>query len=274
MPSTRYNVVLLKPPGYSHSDAFLEVCQLLHASFESLGYPTSFLVNELVADAINVVVGYQLAIDPGVFAGFRIIFYQLEQLFENGSGFTPRRLETLKCAEQIWDYTPGNVAFLEEKGIKDIRVLPLGYHEKLRTIAPAAKEIDVLFYGSLNGRRRKILDALMQRCRVRAVFGRYGQERDALIARSKIILNIHRYEAKILEQVRISYLLNNGCFVISEDSAHNPLEGMIVASPYEQLVETCLAYLADEPGRIRFAEEGQRLFRRRPMTEFLRAILP
>ena len=71
--------------------------------------------------------------------------------------------------------------------------------------------------------------------------------------------------------MRISYLLNNGCFVVSENSAHNPLEGMIVASPYEQLGETCVAHLADEPGRVRFAEEGLRLFRQRPMTEFLRA---
>jgi len=74
--------------------------------------------------------------------------------------------------------------------------------------------------------------------------------------------------------MRISYLLNNGCFVVSENSAHNPLEGMIVASPYDELVETCLAKLADEAGRVRFAEEGARLFRERPMADFLRAILP
>lgn len=74
--------------------------------------------------------------------------------------------------------------------------------------------------------------------------------------------------------MRISYLLNNGCFVISEDSAHNPLEGMIVASPYDELVETCLAKLADEPGRTRFADEAARQFRERPMADFLRAILP
>jgi hypothetical protein len=273
MPSTQFNIVLLAPPGYTHAESLLDVCHLLHASFESLGYSATFHVNELHAGAINVVVGYHLVADAGFFDGFRVVFYQLEQLVEHGSGYTPERHAVLQFAEQVWDYSPENAEFLRSQGLRDVRVLPLGFHEKLKTIAPVASDIDILFYGSLNERRRKILDALMARCRARAVFGRYGKERDALIARSKIILNIHRYEAKILEQVRISYLLNNGCFVISEDSAHNPLEGMIVAAPYERLVETCMNHLANEAGRIRFAAEGMRLFSRRPMAEFLRAIL-
>ena len=41
------------------------------------------------------------------------------------------------------------------------------------------------------------------------VFGLYGPPRDALIARSKIILNMHLYDAKVFEIVRVSYLLAN-----------------------------------------------------------------
>jgi len=274
MPSTRYNIVLLCPAGYIHSQGLHDVCRLLHCTFESLGYPVNSQVNRLQAAAINVVVGYHLAANADIFGNHRVIFYQLEQLSERDGWFNPQRLEVLRRAEQVWDYSPENAAFLTAKGLKDIRLLPLGFHEKLMTIAPATKDLDVLFYGSIKPRRRQILEELNKHCRLGAVFGVYGPQRDALIARSRIILNMHNYSAQILEQVRITYLLNNGCCVVSEDSALNPLQGMIVTAPYEKLVETCLGYLADEPRRLAFAAEAQRLFRLRPMTDYLRAILP
>lgn len=274
MPMTRYNVMLLAPTGYVHAEALRDVCRLLHHALDSLGYPTTFQTNCLVGDAINIVVGYHLAPNAAIFGNARVIFYQLEQLSERDGWFTPQRLEVLRRAEQIWDYSPENAGFLAARGLNNLRLLPLGFHEKLMSIAPAAKDIDVLFYGSLNPRRRQVLEQLDQRCRLASVFGVYGQQRDELIARSRIVLNLHYYAAQILEQVRITYLLNNGCFVVSEDSAINPLEGMIVTAPHEQLVETCLRYLADEPRRRAFAAQALQWFRQRPMTDYLRAILP
>jgi hypothetical protein len=47
----------------------------------------------------------------------------------------------------------------------------------------------------------------------------YGQARDALVARARIQLNVHYYEAKVFEVVRVSYLLANGRFVVSETGA-------------------------------------------------------
>jgi hypothetical protein len=50
----------------------------------------------------------------------------------------------------------------------------------------------------------------------------WGPARDELIARAKVVLNLHYYEAAIFEQVRVSYLLNNEALVISESSEFVP----------------------------------------------------
>jgi hypothetical protein len=84
---------------------------------------------------------------------------------------------------------------------------------------------------------------------------------------------MHFYTAQILEQVRVSYLLNNGCFVLSEDAPHNPYEGCMVTVPYGELVDRCLHYLRHPEERERVAREGQARFARRPMVEYLRPVL-
>jgi hypothetical protein len=267
------NVVLFQPRGYVHSQALWDVCRLLHYSLESLGIATTLRVNRFNRGAMNIVLGYHLIPDISRYAGVPIIFYQLEQLSEAGGWFTPQRLEVLKCAREIWDYSAENVEFLKSKGLSNVKLLPLGFHERLRTISQAPKEIDVLFYGSLNDHRKQMLDRLAQICQVKYLFGAYGQERDAFIARSRIILNLRLYPAQILEQARLSYLINNECFVISESAANNPYDGMVVTADYDQIPDTCLRFLRDETARTQIARQGYEAFARYPMTEYLRRVL-
>jgi hypothetical protein len=60
--------------------------------------------------------------------------------------------------------------------------------------------------------------------RVESAFGCYGEERDALIARARIVLNVHYYESKVFEVVRVSYLLANRKCVLSESGSDIDLE--------------------------------------------------
>lgn len=91
----------------------------------------------------------------------------------------------------MWDYSAANVARLAALGVAALHV-PIGYHPVLARIERAAEDLDVLFYGSLNERREAVLDGLEARgLQVASVFGVYGAERDALIARAKLVLNVH-----------------------------------------------------------------------------------
>jgi hypothetical protein len=81
----------------------------------------------------------------------------------------------------------------------------IGYGPELTRIAPAPEDIDVLFVGSVNERRLIVLKQLAERgVNVDARFNLYGPERDAFVARARIILNVHFYDARLFEMVRVS----------------------------------------------------------------------
>jgi hypothetical protein len=271
-------VCLIQPLGYVHSLGLLEVCQLLAATFESLGWRAKVTVNHLEAEALNVVVGYHL-LKPGdaaLFDGRQVVIYQLEQATQGADWLTRERLAVLGAASEVWDYSSENIAALRRNGIRRVGELRLGFHPALRKIAQreeSAKDVDVLFYGSINERRANVLDALKKRCAVKTLFGVYGDERDGWIARSRIVLNIHHYPSKIMEQVRLSYLLNNECCVISEESERNPFGEGIVSAPYGELAAQCAKYLADRESRGMVAARGLELLERRPMTAELAPLL-
>jgi hypothetical protein len=268
-----HNVVLLHPEGCPHTLAVREPALLIYHSLVSLGIPARFSVNKLEHSAVNILLGYHFLYDPAPLRGHECVIYQLEQLSDDPAKgwFTPVALEVLRSVKMIWDYDERNVRFLKDKGLADVRYLPLGFHENLRTIEPAEQpDIDVLFYGSTNERRCRILDALRPHCRLVELFGVYGAPRDQNIARAKIVLNMHLHGMQIMEQVRLAYLINNGSFVLTEESAENPFAEMVVSCGYEELAAKCLEYLARDADRHTIARRGMELFRRRPMVEYLR----
>lgn len=270
---TMYNISLLQPPGYPHSMALMDIARLLQHSFASLQLPCALQINALDPSSINIVLGYHLLNDPNSLRPYTCILYQLEQLPDQQDALSATRLAILREAHTVWDYCPENLALLAAAGIRHTRLLPIGFHEKLSVIPHLPADVDVLFYGSVNDRRRAVLKALSQRCTLRVLFGVYGDERDRCIARARIVLNLHYYESRIMEQARVSYLLNNGRFVVSEVSQQNPYEGGIVTADYEQLVDCCLNYLRAPAERERIAQAGFAMFQERRMVAYLRAVL-
>ncbi len=79
-----------------------------------------------------------------------------------------------------------------------------------------------------------------------------------MIARSKIILNIHFYLLGILETPRVSYAVANKKFIISENS--NPEDEIewpgIVFTPYEKIVENVMKYIELPEERTKLAEKA------------------
>jgi hypothetical protein len=122
------------------------------------------------------------------------------------------------------------------------------------------------------------LEALHKRGKtVSAIFNAYGEERDAYYARSKIVLNIHFYEAKVFEIVRCSYLLANRVCLVSETGSEPEVEARysngIAFAPYEALVDTCLRLLDDTDARDAMANAGFEAFAAQSQTPFLRTAL-
>lgn len=133
-----------------------------------------------------------------------------------GSGwFNESYLAELRSHE-VWDYAPENIVRLTQYGV-DAQLCKIGYHECLERIELAKPDIDVLFYGSMTPRRIPIWQSIEDTgLNCKHLFGVYGAERDAYIARSKIVLNMHAYSESPREDVRLSYLWANKAFVLSE----------------------------------------------------------
>lgn len=166
------------------------------------------------------------------------IIYNLEQrespLLDNNALHLYRQHE-------VWDYSSSNVRWLRDNGVR-ARHVPIGFVPELQRINKVTPDIDVLFYGLVNERRRRILDELRRKgLVVQELVNCYGNDRDALIGRSKIVLNTHFYETKIFEMVRCSYLFANKICVVSEDSVDVPerMRTEIPFAPYEHLVDMC-----------------------------------
>lgn len=190
----------------------------------------------------------------------KIIIYQLEQLFDNKSQWynkysdkqwiidsTNNIKRRLSECDEIWDYDLDNINFLKSEGYKNIKHVPLEYTETLiRNNSITTPKYDLLFFGSINDRRAKILSFLSKKYKICIIapkneivrygnynFGEYVVEskfNDELfdyIFNSKIIINIHYYESKLLEQVRIFELLINNKIIVSEKSRKNYYENLI-----------------------------------------------
>lgn len=271
-----FAVVIVSPPGYPHSRAFEEVQDALHFGLARAGFDSVREINRCPAGRTAIILGANLlGRNPRLPAD--AILFNLEQIVAGSTWLTTDYVELLR-GSRVWDYSERNAAALRHLGVTDVRVVPLGYVPELTRIPAAAKDIDVLFYGSGNARRQAVLTALHEGgATVKAVFGAYGAERDALIARSRVVINIHFYEARILEIARVGYLLANRACVATEHSVDADLEGELagglVVAPYEELAATCLRYLKDDAAREGVARRGFELFSRRDQAAFLASTL-
>ena len=157
----------------------------------------------------------------------------------------------------------------------DGRHVPIGYVPQLTRIESASiQDIDVLFYGSMNTRREAVLRKLGNRgLKVIHAFNAYGARRDALIARAKVVLNVHYYDSKIFEMVRVSYLLANRKAVVSEVGPDTDLEpelsSAVAAASYDGLVDAATELVRDESRRRVLEVNAFETFSARPQVRWL-----
>jgi hypothetical protein len=167
----------------------------------------------------------------------------------------------LKQDVNILEYNPINVKYFNENNkfinIK-ILYLPLAYNtyysDIFSKIKTQTKDIDVLFYGTLNDRRRKIINELSKEYKVVHIhpFNNYYQQCEYIL-RSKVVINIYYYDNnKVFDYFRLSNLISNDIFTITETPEDIDLEiepklidydKFLITSKYENFTETVKKYL-------------------------------
>jgi hypothetical protein len=265
----------MRPEGQAgfYSNAFNEVAETLAYGLIALGHEVSHKKNGFLSGAQNIVLGPQFVTATTEFPEGTIL-YNLEPI-----GANPRMLMSpeLSGHNTVWDYSPQNVLYWRDHGI-DAKYVPIGYVRELTRIMPAPRpDIDVLFYGSLNARRAKVLATLQEKLGPRVtVMQEFGSLRDSAIGRSRVVLNMHYHDSpKLFEWVRVSYLLANMKAVVSEESDDFPLAllGAVRSVPYDRLADACLDLLEDTEERLCYQERGFHLFSKIREADVLKAAL-
>ncbi len=137
----------------------------------------------------------------------------------------------------------------------------------------------MLFYGTIGPRRAAILDALRARGLNIGIVGGgiYGAERDAFIARAKVVLNLHHYASHIFEVVRAFYLMTNGRAIAGEVSPTTSVDPDYAdgfrAAPYDALVDTCVELVRDTAQRHRLEAAALDTIGRIPQAKSLAPLL-
>ena len=255
----------IRPENYPHSAVFDEVVAGLQFGFWELGHSVP-IVNE--PQPGSLVIGANIV--PNIYYPDDCIIFNLEQA--GGSWFNDAYKSLLKN-HIVWDYSQKNVDALAKMGIDRVVKCGIGYASNLLMIPQnVEKDIDVLFYGSINQHRDRILRELEETgLKVVRLFNCYGAERDQIIARSKIVLNLHYYPQQIFEIVRVSYLLANHCFVVSEDSPEiDKGQYGIPMYPAEDIAKACISWINMPAAMKACAEYSHTRFRSMQQHMYLR----
>jgi hypothetical protein len=272
-----WEILQIRPPGYVHAEALTEFAECVYYGLKRLGLAVRYS-DGIVGNGRLIVFGAHL-LTQRAFAALpaSAILYNSEQI-DLSSAWLKQDYLTLLRTHEVWDYSADNVGRLQALGVEMPRHVTLGYVPELARIGSAKEEIDILFYGSVNERRRAILQSLQARgLKVVSLFGVYGAARDQYIRRAKLVLSMHFYDTKIFELVRAAYLLSNRKAVIAECGVATAIDAdlrdAVCAVPYEGLVEACLEHLHDGVKRQQLSERGHLIFSRRREEDILAAAL-
>lgn len=277
-----FNLVHILDTGAMHGlQGYRELIETIQWGLVQLGINVSLTENVLHADCINIIFGAQVLslrqienLPPGS------IVYNLEQMAGLDLSANPVA-RVIAERFQIWDYSESNLASWQRlnPALPVIRV-PIGWSPILQRIAkPSVQDIDVLIYGKPGSLRLQIFNDLCQRgLKCMFVCGLYGQARDELVARSKLVLNINLYEhSRIFEIVRVSYLLANAKAVVADTQNGSYLEeGMDDAVAFavpDKIVDTCIQLLDNDVLREELEMRGKAVIEKRNIVTILQTAL-
>ena len=273
----RFTIGIVGNGAKLHSRCFEDVARGMAYALRTLGHETVEFDDS--SPGRLLLFGSNNVFDPDGKMPKDAIIYNSEQVAATRGAALIQNVTQYR-SHVIWDYSRKNIEKLKALGIERAVHCPVGYVPSMEVIeASPQDDIDVLHYGSMNPRRARILNLLEARgLKVVRLFGVYGRERDQMIARSKVVVNIHFYGQPIFEIFRVSHLLANRRCVVSEGGGTDlELEDFAGRATrlvsYDDVVEACVELVKDERKRREQAERGYEAFRQADLVENVRKAL-
>jgi hypothetical protein len=214
------HLVIVQPENYVHSLGFLDTSDYLQFWLQKQGFRVTLGKNRLRHGAVNVVFGAHLGfhrewLEPKYCA----FFFNLEQIGQGGAHIS-EAYEALLKSGPIIDYHPANVVAYRSD-IKSVPIIPFLNAPYLNPdtteIRLKDRNIDLLFFGSINAERKAFIKRIEKTGLDVAVFDKptYYHERDEYVRHAKAVINTSFYESARFEQVRAFNVLSQGTAFIS-----------------------------------------------------------
>jgi len=270
-----FNLMVVSPGVGVTPDALGGAAPMVLHGLRGLGLPARVVVNEYLRDATNIVFAAH-NLDPSLVEVLPTgsIVYNTEMVVP-GSPFIASMLPFVRAFE-TWDYSPTNVRRWEAMGlgarVRLVRPAYLPHYTVVRIDAP--RDVDVLFYGMLGARRQGVLESIARTgVRLKVLIDVWGDELNAWIERSRLLVNIHHRGDAVFETARMSKALaNRRCFVSeagSLDDVDPSLLPGFVTGDVGDLPSICRALVDDDLRREDIAQRGFDLYR---ATDFSRTL--
>jgi SAM-dependent methyltransferase len=212
------HLCIVQPPGYLHSLGFLDQARFFRYQFRRLGAQVTLAKNRLRHGAINFVFGAHLGFDAELRDRYSCIFVNLEQLGSGGNPVAPGYLKLL-ASSAVVDYDAANISAYTPHS-SDVPLVSFAHAPYLDSASSPeleARPIGLLFFGSLNERRTRLLSEIEAAGHKPVVaLGLYGPERDQAIRQARAVFNCHFYDSARFEQARVFQCLSLGTPVVSE----------------------------------------------------------
>lgn len=247
--AVKFGVTILQPLGYAPSLVFLEAAEYVLHVIRRLGYCADFRKNRIIPGRINVVFGAHLQLQEDINLPEGTIIFNTEQLLSDSKLLTAKYWQLLN-ENYVWDYSSANLACIrhDRKSLFPFTYIP----EMVRDDPKKEKDIDLVFYGTMNPRRREIIGQLKSNgLLVREINGLFGPERDEIMFRSKAVLNLHYFQSQIFQQIRCFYPLTQGIPVVSEpftyDSAPEFYHDCVITSKKPNFASSLKEMFASSP---------------------------
>jgi hypothetical protein len=224
---SRFCIVLAEQP---HRLVFAEVVEALSWGLAELGHqveqstmPRVGVRNIVLAPHLLLACDECITLEPGTI------------VYNGEPHVSPLFLRSLRLLAHrnvtAWDYSARNVGFLRELGVP-ARHVPYAWCPSMSSrvfrvqAREIAREIDILFVGSLSPRRVRVLEQLARKhpdLKVQSLFGAYGVERDRRLLQSRVCLNVHYWdEQPPNEDLRILVACAKAVAVVSEGTPDEP----------------------------------------------------
>lgn len=214
-----FNLVKITPKDSHYTGALDDVILSTYFALKKLNFDVTITLNESNNHSCNILFGSCSNIDlSNRISKKNTYLFNFEQLHNNSHWNNQKYIDHLRNFNTI-EYSQKNFNYLTQNhSFRNISHIKFGYVEKMTCISDTVKkDIDVLFYGAINERRLNVISDLKdKKINIFATNNAYSSARDSLIARSKIVLNLHYYTPGTLEVARLGYLWANKKAIVSE----------------------------------------------------------